>query len=820
MAEATATPSNNSQPAASTGPTTQANDDAGTNVATPSPALVEGLEIQPQSNILDQYASYTYSLSWFLLDPTTYSNANDFTNSIQIKNKLLQNAKLLVRSGGMSRDAQAQNTQSKTSTRSLYSISQEFNLDFYIESLEIDSKLWGKGSGTPHNALKMRFVVHEPYGITLVPTLVSAVDNLFRDRGVVTSDVKTVNYAAAQFGMLISFYGYDNNGKLVSAQNNKLGGTAADNQAVDSLAVVEKFYPFIIRSIKFRVANKKTEYTIDAMPIPYYINATQSRNTIHEDLTATGSTVQEILSGNKNNQNAATPDGRQVTPSPASSPNAPQTADAAPTPNNSNLYGSLVEKLNEFQTTLTTPQTINGTTKPKLFSYKDEYNIEFNPSDLGQSSPCAQGTVDTDNTARAPQELSCRPAAVAVDNKSFSQSAHAGMQITQFIDQVMRNSKYITDQTKTSIDVNSQDPQQGKATNPPFWYKINFNAVPLKYDPKRNDFTYKITYLISKFNIVEMTSPYFNKARYRGVHKAYDYWFTGQNKDILSYEQDLNKEWYFAISGYGVSNDIWQSSYYEQQKVRYQSTTEKNNQGRPGATNEPQANGASYLFNVADMHKVSLKILGDPAWLQQGEAAGALTGPTFSSNAFNADGSINFDASEICFSVSWNAPQDYNLNQGLMIPSEKNKPQKPVTTASTSASFKPDVSTIYIAIGCKSLFVRGSFTQELDGRLFVEPTLQTTNITNQDRTSAPTSTIDSQTSVASYDTVHDITVTNSSTQSDLVAAELVSSGLPAAGSSVGVPVPAQDITLSTLQINPNDGSLYNPAGQSLTVRDA
>lgn len=305
-----------------------ANDDSGTVTAKTTQQAanqVQTSDIAPQPNILDKYASYTYSISWFLLDPTAQisQSSRKFASEMQGKNKLLQNAQLLVRSGGMPRDLKPEQNAFSTSVLTkpspLFNVAPEFDLDFFIDNLEIDSKFWGKGSGSPHNAIRLKFTITEPYGITLIPRLYKTVHNFFSQRGIVTGKTKP-NYVAAQYGLLISFYGYDEAGNLVKANN--INRSLSNYQVVDSQAVVEKFYPFIIRSVKFRIANKITEYSVEGVPLMYAINATQSRNTIPFAASFTGATVQDILLGKIKPQAAnIEQDGRQSSAAPTSALN-------------------------------------------------------------------------------------------------------------------------------------------------------------------------------------------------------------------------------------------------------------------------------------------------------------------------------------------------------------------------------------------------------------------------------------------------------------------------------------------------------------------
>lgn len=478
----------------------------------------------------------------------------------------------------------------------------------------------------------------------------------------------------------------------------------------------------------------------------------------------------------------------------------PPKADNATTPS---VYDGLCEALNAFQ---------NSLVAEGKFEVADSFSIEFSPPELGQALLQAQGgaVVNQTNVGMAPQNLQTRPDAQAVDTKSVTQSTHSGMQITQFIDQIMRNSKYITDQTTYRVDQTSGDTKKGSSsTSKTKWYKINFNSAPIKYDDKRKDFAYKISYIVTQFLPVDLQSPYFQAARFRGVHKSYDYWFTGLNNSIINFEQDLNKQWTIVASGYKVPAALEQSDSYEVQQRVYQPFSDASSQGREGSTNEPQANAANYLFNPSDMSKVSITITGDPAWLQQGEAAGGTNGTDYSTNAFNSDGSINFDASEIVFRINWNTPQDYDMNKGIIEPGRQGATIPRQNLAAWENNKLADVSVLYIAISCRSTFSKGAFTQTIEGRLFFEPKKSTAQA-NATPNTAQANVIPNTTQQTSL---------SSQTLLPPMPSSIENGVDPTTGRNIGIIQRDEAGTVSKLRINPEDGSLYDPTGQNLIVRD-
>jgi hypothetical protein len=205
-----------------------------------------------------------------------------------------------------------------------------------------------------------------------------------------------------------------------------------------------------------------------------------------------------------------------------------------------------------------------------------------------------------------------------------------------------------------------------------------------------------------------MSSIYFNDSKYRGAHKAYNYWFTGLNTQILNYEQEYNQAYYTTLSGNSSGLASTPPTGRDQFKQTTMATSEQRGQGQANYVNEPADSAASFLYSIADFAEVRMKIVGDPAWMQQGEAAFGVKTGTFEFTAFGSDGSINYDSQEVTYTVSFNRPTDYDFNTGIM--------------NMNSASGAPQEKFTYIAKSCKNIFSKGRFEQELVGSLLLVPT--------------------------------------------------------------------------------------------------
>jgi hypothetical protein len=256
--------------------------------------------IIPQDNVLDQYANYTYSLSWYLLDPTTYNNL------ILLPNRNLTGYYLLAQSGGAPvQNAVPAQTGANGSAGSIgVGRSPFFPLDYYLDNLEFDSFYPGTGSGGATKLSTVNFTVTEPNGISLLKNLYSAVTNMYNTMNVSTPG-EPVNYLSAQYCMVIRFYGYDTAGNLVQPIAQRSGVT-------DRSAVVEKFIPFTITGIDFKVANKLVEYSIKGAGVEQVNNYSTIKGSIPQNFTFNGATVKDILVGSITQPTASTAAGDQT----------------------------------------------------------------------------------------------------------------------------------------------------------------------------------------------------------------------------------------------------------------------------------------------------------------------------------------------------------------------------------------------------------------------------------------------------------------------------------------------------------------------------
>ena len=671
-----------------------------------------------QDNVLDQFGSYTYSLSWYLVDHKTYNTL--ITSDI----KQLNSYYLLAQSGGAPIQTTSQSYVPVTSAgRSPF-----FTLDYYLDNFVIDSSISSTaGSGGAAKLTSLSFTVTEPNGITLQPNLIRAINDLYQKGGLAPPGTM-VNYFQAHFVMVVKFYGYDSKGNLVIPIDQRQGVT-------DRQAAIEKFIPFQLTDIQFKVANKLVEYSITGVPVEQNTAFSTDRGSIPQAFQFQGTTVKDILvgalfdatnnqsdsennrlnrrsppTGNSDNESAAERARLGIKSAPAKAPDAPKKV--------SGLQGTgLCAALNAFYAEQAKARK----------GIPDIYEVQFLDKMLANAKVTPPGAVDKAFAGGNPNAN----AATNLDpnRQNFNpsiriRSVTQGQQIVQFMDEVMRSSSYISDQQKAVWQI---DPKTGKydwmyngKTAENFaWFNITCEAQAIGYDTTTNSTAYKMIYKIAPYQTSMIaTSEYFNPSSFRGVHKVYNYWFTGQNTQVLQYEQSFNGLWKQTISrnspgqkasadvGEFIKNQVNSRVMYSK---RFMPASNQTREGAEGDVYEAAANAADMLYTT-DLTNITLQVIGDPAWIPSPKNPQP---GTFVVSPFFPDGTINLNAGVPYFEFAWNRPVDYNLSTGLMDPGQNNY----FADRAHGRAGLAQEAVVYLTTNVKSTFAKGKFTQDLVGAM-------------------------------------------------------------------------------------------------------
>jgi len=641
---------------------------AGDNQSTIASEFLE--PITPKGNPFKGFATMTYSVSLYLM------GVSEYASMISSGVKTVKGLTLLLQSGGISKMPEG-NHGAKRSKR-------YFQKDFYIDDIELKGLVSGTSVGSPHNQFQTSFTITEPNGLSFLENLHGVVQEYNVSNGI---SIDRINYAAQNYLMVVRFYGYDKNGKQITGRDIGVSESLSDLSSIS-----EKFIPFQFTGIQFALENAVVKYKCEAVCPQTQIPFGVANSTIQFNVELFGQSVESVLSGG-------------IPPE-----NMPELGDDATEAEleaqdevlELNIPESLTDALNSEQKRLV---------RIKDYEVPHKYIIEFEKgSGIDTASVLTTGEfTDKDNvpmTAKGPQALLTNKGFYDKNKKLFSITA--GQSIVQAIDMIIRTSTFISNQQDITIDeVTGKVTKKEKAPTVLQWFKVRTQVTPLKYDNKRNDYAYEIKYVISRYQINNIRSPYFGPSYFRGTHKEYDYWFTGKNTEVLDFRQEYNYLYYQTFGG-DMGIPKMQNNARELTKQVYQNSSSESAQGSKNRRNEGSANAASLLYSPSDQANAQLTIIGDPDWMAQSEifyspdATGVGLGP------FMSDGSINYDASEVLFSVNYNTNVDYDLKTGI----------------ADMGTGDSRMSLIYRANTITTNLSDGKFTQVLEGTMMMFPTAE------------------------------------------------------------------------------------------------
>lgn len=304
--------------------------------------------VLPRANILDQFASYTYNIAWYMLSPAQYAALNGSANAKvgvfrYIKNLVtgvtekipatatsrvgVGNWSLLMQSGGASQQKHAvvktgvagadssvisqPNIDTSIPNRNKY-----FTLDYYLDDLVIESVLTNDSAS---QVTKISFKVSEPNGLTLIPNLNYAIRDGIPGAAPVNTD----------YCLVVSFHGWDIDGNLITDPSRDTGLPGAVPNIEN--AILTRYYPFMITGIDFAVESKSVVYQVSGIFKGYGKAASSAVGSTPTNVEFTGETVSQMLSGKNSilaslaEQSGNLADGRETSSaaSPPGSKNSP-----------------------------------------------------------------------------------------------------------------------------------------------------------------------------------------------------------------------------------------------------------------------------------------------------------------------------------------------------------------------------------------------------------------------------------------------------------------------------------------------------------------
>jgi len=636
-------------------------------------------DIFPKENPFKGFATMTYSVSLYLM------GSKEYASMISSGKKTVNGLTLLLQSGGISNTPEGNHGAKRSKTF--------FTKDFYIDDIELKGLVSGTSVGSPHNQFSTSFTITEPNGLTFLEQLHGIVQEHNIKNGVSKS---RINYAAQNYLMVVRFYGYDKNGKQITGRDIGVSESLSDLSSIS-----EKYIPFQFTGIQFALENAVVKYKCEAVCPQTQVPFGVANSTIPFNTELLGQSVSSVLAGEPTTTDDADLADENL-------------ENQIDNPNTDTIHLSLVDTLNTEQARLV---------RIKSVVFPNKYVIEFEKnSGIGTASVLTAGEfTDKGNvpmTAKGPEALLTNKGFYDKNKKLFSITA--GQSIVQAIDMIVRTSTFTTSQQNINIDeVTGKVTKKAKAPTVFQWFKIRTQVTPLKYDDKRNDYAYEIKYVVSRYQVNNIRSPYYGPTKFRGTHKEYNYWFTGENTEVMDFRQEYNYL-YYQTFGADMGIPQMQTNTREITKQVYQNSSSESAQGRKNRANEGTANAASLLYSPSDQANAQLTIIGDPDWMAQSEIFYSPDANGIGLGPFMHDGSINYDASEVLFSVNYNTNVDYDLKTGVADVGNKNYGRN----LGSGESGLSRMSLVYRANTITTNLSDGKFTQLLEGTLMQFPTAE------------------------------------------------------------------------------------------------
>jgi hypothetical protein len=559
-------------------------------------------------NPLGSLASYTYQLSLYMITAPAYEA---FTASGR-RNINLYNEQLAT-------SATTAEQQTEAKHNGVFLIAQSggigdsdrrapgFAFDYYIDNLSFNHQIGSAATGASVTFTNIKFQIIEPYGFSFLTNLRKARDSFERtppsqaNPGNQPASSSSQDPLRQYFVLGIRFFGWDQTGRQV------LGPEVFDGNPIDPAAsgngeLFENFFDITITDMKFKLDGRATVYNITAAAASIATTLNMRKGMINTNTEVSGTTVRDYLSG---------PTG-------------------------------LITKLNQEQQNLVNNNTVTYPTVYKINWLGDSERIA-NSSMIspGQTNKAAQTASTASNTT----QVTPATETTATPNSSSRNLSFANIPIVQAIDEIISGSSYIENSLAFNYtDSNESNPETSAPNivgtpNQRFtWFHISPDISNIKWDPKISDWSYAITYTIQTYLVPGIDNPFVNNnTPYYGPHKRYDYWYTGQNTEVLKYEQEFtigytnivnagnpaaanpnNSAGASDTAGTDSNTAATQPQSASPAPVTTNTTSPSNKDGSSGTLSKEAVNSVrTTLYDPRAYSTAKVEILGDPDFLMQ-----------------------------------------------------------------------------------------------------------------------------------------------------------------------------------------------------------
>lgn len=640
-------------------------------------------------NPLGEFSSYTYQITLYMVTPDAYEA---FVAGGRKRINILNEASGGTANGGAFVVAQSGGVNKNSEIRA-----PGFEFDYGIDNLSIKHMMTGKSTGSATTISEMSFSISEPYGFSFLSNLRKAGDALAQySKGL----GKGPENPSRQFFILgIRFMGYDASGrpmlpntKMANNGIDPTGENATQWGVVDPLSetgsLFEHFYDINIVSIKFKIDGRMVTYQCKAVATGPGKAFSTTRGFIQTNKSFTADTVGVAID-------------------------------------------KLITQINDEQKKLA-----QGT--PPSLTYPNKYEIIWLPGteDIINASIISKARLEKSrwatsgakSTAESNDATATKQQAAKENFKDFTFTPQP---IVQAINDIIKQSSYLED--ALAVVYTSAPEADPKTKSQPLqkpayrkkkvsWYNCSPQITEIKWDPLVKDWSYKISYLIQKYDTPVVDTPMVQSGKiYPGPHKRYDYWYTGENREIIQYEQVLDNSYYNTVvsAGATVAAEAQNSSQpaatdpnktggaNSQTPAQPNMQTNQPRQGSTGYGLEAQNNYLTALYDPSSYATAKITIMGDPDFLSEDPSYSEeqIYDQFYGSNSF----SLNANGGQVFIEIDFKEAIDYTSQTGTM------KINDSILFWKYPDSISKKIKGVsYFVISCTSTFSNGAFKQVLD----------------------------------------------------------------------------------------------------------
>ena len=629
-------------------------------------ANIAEVVIEPRVNDLSDFASYTYNLELFMTSPKRYI---ELLKAPQSVNQILSNPRFstpIIRSGGIASDG-----------------GEHFDLDFGIDNLVMTNVAMSPNTrSTNTNAVEVKFEINEPNGVTLLERLKNASKDALEE---------SQNYLETPYILRLTFKGYDDNGREINGK------------------IAPKHIPIKIIQISFNVTESGSRYKVQAIPYSHHIFSSIT-STIPINVQVSAGTVQDVFQGAASIKDKVITESKRVDDT-SDEDEEQQFKTVTAT---KNVFGeahtTLQDAMNNFYNEKTKPKTDKeGKRSPSDAMIADKISFKFAPE-------IANAQVQTEkfdalNTPQATQKAyksisNAVKGKLTVDKENNVFKINAGTNITSLLNYVIVASNYLSYNINDDAGLQEVQTSEGGLR----WFKIIPQILEsLGWDEKEGRYKFHTEYTVIVNTVHYQDFPWSTPVapKGKGIHKIYDYIFSGNNTEVQNYRLNFDLAYHNARTigtGSPTADKDINNVHAKAKDVPGQSEAIVNDDST--SSKRKKDFFESVMTDGFDLINLDLDILGDPAYFPSGDAMFQPQGNNNSvyNEAFLPDGTINYDLSPPYVQVNLKTPTDYDPLTGLMNPS-----------ASSSLYTNSQFNGVYQVTSIKSTFQSGTFTQVLTG---------------------------------------------------------------------------------------------------------